>query len=635
MALLNTYPIMADLYTRAMGAPPMLGRTCGLEALRYKDLQTDHYLRQATAVIQEYIRKFSRKVPHHVQVPSVMIQVEITIVKYFLPAEDLQAQDDSFESVPTDVEGISQTDPLPIANVADALLILNFAELHSTRLIEVLATNDDESSFQQCTKKWKELKDYLTKFSSLIDQILQHYRQSTGKLPEVKSLQEQKQKILKILQPVAFSKVHKQLGEMLQFSADELFVSALGLNRDVANYLSSMDSDIRCHETDFYHLRDAVCKSIDFHFNQNPTENSSDVLMKSGFTFARAEFLSDHIKSIDPNEHQSLSYWVEAYLDYMFKYDIFLAGSGTEFPHDPESMNDWIMVPTERSMENEDADDSDAEDDDTVKILYVPVIKTTADKVHLLTKDGTKFPPAEIKLGFWYHGTDFDSAESIRANGVHISKGHVKQDFSDGRGFYVTPYFDFAVKWAEKKGNNAKCAVVVFDHMIDSDGYKGLDLTLAADEKWRNVVKYYRSGSQSCFKCPRKLHKELNAAAFIEGPMSGDGTRYTNANWQPSKKIGDESVQLCIKSQKLADEFSMKIVGIIFFCHCQRSEALVSCSSFTAFFLSTYFTPCVGQYISYLYTYIYKCINVYYNIYKCIHIIQYNIYNTIFINVYI
>ena len=484
--------------------------------------------------------------------------------------------------MPTDTEEISQADPLPIANVADALLILNFAELHSTRLIEVLATNDDETSVQQYAKKWKELKGYLTKFSSLIDQILQHYRQSTGKLPEVKSLQEQKQKILKILQPVAFSKVHKKLGEILQFSADELFVSALGLNRDVANCLSSMDSDIRCHETDFYHLRDAVCKSIDFHFNQNPTENSLDVLMKSGFTFARAEFLSDHIKSIDPNEHQSLSYWVEAYLDYMFKYDIFLAGSGPEFPHDPESMNDWTTVRTERSIENEDADDSDAEDDDTLKILDIPMINTTADKVRLLTKDGTKFPPAEKKLGFWYHGTDFDSAESIRANGVRISKGHVKQDFSDGSGFYVTPHFDYAVKWAEKKGNNTKCAVVVFDHMIDSDKYKGLDLTLDSNEDWYAVVKYYRSGSQRCCQCYKKLRKKLNAAAFIEGPMSGDGTRYTNANWQPSKKAGEESVQLCIKNQELADEFSMKIVGIIFFC---QLEALVSCSSFAAFFL--------------------------------------------------
>ena len=77
MALL--YPIMADLYTRAIGAPPMLETTCGLEALRYKDLQTDNYLRQATAVVQEYIRKFSRKVPHQVQVPAATIQVEITV----------------------------------------------------------------------------------------------------------------------------------------------------------------------------------------------------------------------------------------------------------------------------------------------------------------------------------------------------------------------------------------------------------------------------------------------------------------------------------------------------------------------------------------------------------------------------
>ena len=571
------YPILDDLRERqlhndilcaGLPTPPPLPFETDLQMLKFAPIDSDNYLQNSVAVITKYFHLIEPIIPHQFR---RIVQTRIDLRWRFWgsafsfdktsyaqgPSATISDVAHCASSIETPVPAMKSKPfeqdmpiPPPIKSIEDALAYLNFAELHSNRLAKMLDKVSSIGMLTEQVDRWRQLKKNLVEFSKIINKILQSYKYQMHHLPDVGELKKVKNKITKLISKTDKEEVSRILGKRLDFSPAELVTAALGMDESVALALDYIRKSLCTHQTDQYHIKDFVLKAVE----ENYDADVSAVLAAAGFSLAKASLLAEQLESSDLFVHQPLTYWVEWFIDYMFQYDIFLNLQCPRFPHNEDTLDSWIPIPTTRTIYDESTEE------ETELVFEVPVYNTVQG-IKSVTRDGVCYPPSAIEDGVWYHATDHASAESIRANGIILTTGNKRQDFSHGDGFYLTPYLHFAEKWAEKKGGPSKSAIVVFKHSINAAKYKGMDLCLESDETWSQVVKYYRSGKQR--KCPKKLEKRLSDTDYIEGPMSGDNTRCMHPNWQPSKKRGDSN-QLCIKSEELADEFSNNIDGIIF-----------------------------------------------------------------------
>ena len=139
-----------------------------------------------------------------------------------------------------------------------------------------------------------------------------------------------------------------------------------------------------------------------------------------------------------------------------------------------------------------------------------------------------------------YHGTDHDSAASILTGGIRIIEGAKRRDFSDGRGFYLTPDLQYALDWAFN--STRKPAVLVYQ--ADSSkikSFKGYSLSgRDKEDKWKEHVKQYQSGHPT-----KQLRRTMEEYDYVVGPRS--------ASYDPDEpKPEHNTTQLCILSSKLA-----------------------------------------------------------------------------------
>ena len=521
-----------------------------LDTLKLIPLDVDNYLMGVYTIIIDFAIKATGMVPLTCDSKSLSTDsFEVQLTFGIVVSGPIASPESKLP--PRDKEDTSPK-ALPALSVFDAFEFLNTAQLHSNKLIEKL---EDASNLIENIDSWRDLKMSLIEFSKFIEKVVQSYKHQLYKHPDIEQLEGIKNKIVKLISKANVEEIKNIFGENLSVSNIEIVTAALGLNSHIASLLHKIRDGSCNHQTDQYHITDIVCKAVEQ--NYKPDTPIADILAASGFSTAKASLFAEELENNELSFHQSLSYWVEWYLDFMFQYDIFLTSEYTYFPHNEDQLNEWFCITTTRTIYDES---TDVENEYQLEVQ----VYNSVEGLKCVTKDGAAYPPRKIEEGVWYHATDHASAEHIRINGIQLDEGNKKQDFSDGNGFYLTPYVEFAEKWATKKGGSTKGAIIVFKHKINADKYKGLDLCLESDEKWSQVVKYYRSGKNSIlYKCPSKLAFELKKTDYIEGPMSGDSTKFSHVGWEPTKKKG-ESNQLCIKSQKLADEFSDKIDAIIF-----------------------------------------------------------------------
>ena len=552
----TSYPIVYDFtgsYLSGAGSTvgnPALAFNATRKGTKLIPLDSDTYLQNVVSIVSQWFMTTEQKVPLKCSdIHFSQVHIQITNITISLPSE---VTGQASKSVPTgDLVVPADT---PDLSVQDALVFLNTAQLYSNRLTEMI----NQSNLVESIDKWRQLKTSLIEFSKILDKVLQSYKHQLYSPPEIEELKNVKSKIVKLICKASVQDIKKVFGEDLEFSRFDLIAATLGLNRNIASILSEIRKGPCNHQTDLYHFTDIVCKGVEENcFRYDPEAEVFDILVASGFSDAKAELLAEQIKSDELFSHQPLSYWVDWYLEFMFQHDIFLNTQYAYFPHNEGVLNTWFTVPTTRTTYNDSTDDED-------EVSYNIQVYNTVGNVHSITRSEIPYPPRKVEIGLWYHATDHESAENIRCNGIYLNNGHQRQDFSDGDGFYLTPYFEFAVEWARRKGGHSKAAILVFRHSVDTNRYNGLDLGVKNDETWSQVVKYYRSGRDSrLFKCPKKLSQEFDSKDYIEGPMSGNVIRCSQRDWMPWKK-GGESNQLCIKSQDLADEFSNNIDGIIF-----------------------------------------------------------------------
>lgn len=154
---------------------------------------------------------------------------------------------------------------------------------------------------------------------------------------------------------------------------------------------------------------------------------------------------------------------------------------------------------------------------------------------------------------FLFHGTSFSSAENILKLGIDVCRGLERRDFSDGRGFYLTPQFEVAAHWGEFF-NPTGFAIIMYkidDWETMRESYSGMQCD-SPDTVWIELIKYFRSGKTTMPR--RRRLRTIRDWHYIEGPMSLNAGDIDN--WEPAT-LGS-ATQLCIKSRDLAKEFHSK-----------------------------------------------------------------------------
>ena len=521
-----------------------------LDTLKLIPLNADKYLMGVCTIISDFAKKATGMVPFTCDSKSLSTNpFEVPVTFRILVCGPIASPE---SKLPPHYKDDISPSALSTFSVSDAFEFLNTAQLHSNKLIEKL---EDASNLIENIDNWRKLKMSLIEFSKFIDKVVQSYKHQLYKHPDIEQLLSIKNKIVKLISIANVEEIKNIFGENLSVSNIEIVTAALGLNSHIASSLHKIRDGSCNHQTDQYHITDIVCKAVEQ--NYKPDTPIADILAASGFSTAKASLFAEELENNELSFHQSLSYWVEWYLDFMFQYDIFLTSEYAYFPHNEDQLNEWFSITTARTSNDES---TDVENEYQLEVQMY----NSVEGLKCVTKDGAAYPPRKIEEGVWYHATDHASAEHIRIDGIQLHEGNKRQDFSHANGFYLTPYVEYAEEWAKRRGGSTKGAIIVFKHKINADKYKGLDLCFESDEKWSQVVKYYRSGEKKgLYNCPKKLVSELKKTDYIEGPMSGDSTIFSHVGWEPTKKKG-ESNQLCIKSQKLADEFSDKIDAIIF-----------------------------------------------------------------------
>ena len=236
---------------------------------------------------------------------------------------------------------------------------------------------------------------------------------------------------------------------------------------------------------------------------------------------------------------------------------------GEYFPYNRRKVNEWFKF---------DIKDKDSgEIQSQVNIIHVNKEGQTSK---CYTQDVDKFPKPCDQHEVFYHGTTAAHATRIM-DGIDLSAGKPKKDFSDGDGFYLTDKLHDVwpnVKWSRQR---PPCSTVLIfkirkQDLRDSD-LRGLNLTdlglngsdLTEDEKemrserWQEIVSTFRNG-----KADYEFKRTLNAD-FIEGPLCGDET---SADVRGGKRYTPTTIyQLCVRSERCVALFDRGLFSVLVF----------------------------------------------------------------------
>lgn len=164
----------------------------------------------------------------------------------------------------------------------------------------------------------------------------------------------------------------------------------------------------------------------------------------------------------------------------------------------------------------------------------------------------------------FYHGTNHGSAENIIEDGIDLSRGERRKDFSSRDGFYVGRDLDEALDATWASNRPSVSAVIIFRVMkneLRQQTIAGLDLQ-NDEHQWKEVVKEFRSENGP----KKKFLESIEEYEYIEGPMSPiTGEKKSSTNPTPN----DGSYQLCVKpgvdqSYRCVNLFDRSIHSVIF-----------------------------------------------------------------------
>lgn len=181
-----------------------------------------------------------------------------------------------------------------------------------------------------------------------------------------------------------------------------------------------------------------------------------------------------------------------------------------------------------------------------------------SSKIHYLN-DANKIDPLFVH---WYHGTTNLSANEIRNYGINVSCNYSYKNF--GSGFYLTDdpklaleYACFTTNYMRQLGVTANPSVLVFEIPLSNyecilRRYKVKNLSDKPTE-WTDVINFYAFCHKEIPTILGKNSKDLRQIEIIIGPQA-ELKSEENINKIFSRKT--KSLQMCIKKQQFADEFS-------------------------------------------------------------------------------
>ena len=226
----------------------------------------------------------------------------------------------------------------------------------------------------------------------------------------------------------------------------------------------------------------------------------------------------------------------------------------SRFPFREDKINEWFdhELPSEGD-----------EDNQVIKIMNVDR-PGRRNKIYMNPDQPENFPMSlsNDNFEFFVHGTNHDGAKSIIEEGILLSEGAERKDFSDGSGFYLGSDLEEAIKWAKRKYKDGE-AVLIYQvdkkELRGDNNEKGLDLRNDEDE-WERVVTEYRLIGRHGQKKPCKGYRNrLKKNHFIEGPMAS----VSRTNPIPQENVG--TYQLCVRKEACAKLFDRSLRYVIFF----------------------------------------------------------------------
>ena len=433
--------------------------------------------------------------------------------------------------------------------VLDALGVLHQGLFHSKILLKSVQQilDEDKNEFSEEMQKLKELRQHLLSLNNFLDCVLLHYSNLSCKLSStlVKDIKRTTKKIHKVMMHLKSSKLETFIPNCM-ITEEDVLCSVLGLCDEFAARLGSLNIEMRQHKTDMYFLLGFMKE----HYESLNDEDRADkvkCLQKIGFTENRSKVISKWIDEQPFPEHRSLLAWANIYVENLFKYDIFLNDNVSKFPFKEACIGEWFGYDVESD-----------ECEDKVQVA-VPVINTTTEKA---AADSIKQKISEFGMQncpngkLHFHGTDHNSAKDILLNGISLSKGAQKCDFSDGDGFYVTDRYEYALEYSKK--HKAQRAVILLS--ISDDCLKG-NLDLSGTDRRKDLVsvrEHFHSGApKRKHKLNRALMQEVRKCKCIIGPISRDGVK--GSKWQDVQ-------QICFRDERMAENVGnpSNVVGIVF-----------------------------------------------------------------------
>lgn len=391
-----------------------------------------------------------------------------------------------------------------------------------------------------------EFKMHLNRFQKPLDEFLLHLTLNGFDGPSIVELQESSRAVRDYVETLAFGHLITILPQTVYLTSDHLLSAILGIKVTFVKYMQCCDQEIRNHEPNDYWVENFICEYM--RGTDNWPGGSYDVgiaaLEHMQFTNSRATILVKWLGSKQLHQQQTLEYWVRAWIEDMFKYNILLAEDVQQFPWG--DITDQIIC---KSVLTDEGDEVAVGVLNSQENNFEPI-------VHSLVDCDSTDPGDQCTL--FFHGTDHLSAVSLVVDGISPSHGSRKQDFSDSRGFYLYANFNAALQWAQMKSK--KPAVIIY--RVPSDllsSFTGVHL-VSADKAakgcwdlWTFVVSKSRSG-HSIKKCNVNNGSAWRSNSdFIVGPQCTEPSRIDDGDADASSKAGVQ--QTCILTDRLAQAF--------------------------------------------------------------------------------
>ncbi|RIA81097.1 hypothetical protein C1645_837528 [Glomus cerebriforme] len=208
----------------------------------------------------------------------------------------------------------------------------------------------------------------------------------------------------------------------------------------------------------------------------------------------------------------------------------------------------------------ENASENQLYDFKNTPIIIVPSTSDEGNELNLLLE--TDLNHFNNKDAWYYHTTDWISAESIFTDGISLSAGQKKQDFG-GRtsSFYLNDEFKWAIDFGLQKFINSPCAIIIYDIPETLlKNYKYLDLS-SGNKRWKDVVRK----SRNYRKC------EADKYDCVYGPQATNYVKMIKYRNETPKAAINKN-QLALNSATLTEEVDLHIVGVIIYKNMQQKD---------------------------------------------------------------